>query len=105
MNLSKRLNMLEKAIDGQGPQDDGIDPPNWREVEARRLLPLLRWTALNTRYEDMPLPDDETLIQQEVGRLQHFDSLSEYRRVPQMPDAMLDYFTRENESRAGFSYI
>lgn len=105
MNLSKRLNMLEKAIEGQGPPDEGIiDPPDWREQEARRVLPRLRFFALLTRYEDMPLPSDEEMIEREAARLQRFGSKAEFYSLEGDSDHMLEFYETETRSLPGFNY-
>lgn len=104
MSIAKRLTSLEKAIEGQGPPDEGlVDPPDWREQEARRLLPMLRWMAVLTQYEDHPIPDDAALIEKEVTILRRFDTRAEYHRVPVMPDAMIRWFDAQTQTLPGFN--
>lgn len=104
MNLSKRLNMLEKAIDAQGPPDTGDDDPQWRRREAERALPVLRWTAVNQRWNNEPLPSDEELVEKQEARLQRFDTFKEWAALERFPDGMLAYFQREVEAMPAFTF-
>lgn len=77
MNLEKRIEILEKEVGDTIPEEEAGD---WREIEARRLLPLNRDIARIAQFEDMSLPSDDALLGRELAALARWPSQKAYIR-------------------------
>jgi hypothetical protein len=75
MNIEGRVSRLEREVGDAIPEKEAGD---WREREARRLLPLNREIARIAQFEDMPLPSDDELLGRELAALARWPSQKAY---------------------------